>query len=73
MRKCDYCKHNETCTFSDISNCAVRYYIHFEMEEPIGQTERQKLIRLLQGKSLDTKDDVEYVADFMLENGVQIK
>lgn len=43
------------------------------MEEPIGQTERQKLIRLLQGKSLDTKDDVEYVADFLLENGVQIK
>ena len=73
MRKCDFCKLNGICTFSDMSNCVVRDYIHFEMEESIGQTERQKLIGLLQGKSLDTEDDVEYVADFLLENGVQIK
>lgn len=73
MRKCDFCKRNGVCTFSDISNCALRDYIYFELEEPIGQTERQKLIGLLRGKSLDTENDVEYVADFLLENGVQIK
>ena len=31
---------------------------------------RDKLIELLDGKSIDTKADVEYVADYLLENGV---
>ena len=33
-------------------------------------TERQKLIYLLSGLCLDTYDDVEYVADYLLQNGV---
>lgn len=35
MRKCDFCKHNGICSFNDITNCAIRDYIHFEMEESI--------------------------------------
>ena len=31
---------------------------------------KEKLIKLLTGKSIDTVADVEYVADFLLENGV---
>ena len=31
---------------------------------------RERLIELLDGKSLDTIEDVEYVADILLENGV---
>ena len=72
MRKCNFCKYNGTCTFADISNCAVRDYIRFEPEEPSGSTERQKLIRLLRGNSLDTEADIAYVADFLLQNGVRI-
>ena len=33
---------------------------------------RDRLIELLSGKSLDTLADVEYVADFLLENGVTV-
>lgn len=33
-------------------------------------TERERLIKLLEGKSIDTMADVEYVADYLLENGV---
>ncbi len=33
-------------------------------------TDREKLIKLLTGKSIDTDVDVEYVADFLLKNGV---
>ena len=33
-------------------------------------TERDKLIELLTGKSIDTPIDVEYVVDYLLENGV---
>lgn len=35
-------------------------------------TERQKLIWLLSGKSLDTPSNVEYVADWLLSNGVSV-
>lgn len=31
---------------------------------------KERLIELLTGKSVDTDVDVEYVADFLLENGV---
>lgn len=31
---------------------------------------RDRLIELLSGKSIDTQPDVEYVADYLLENGV---
>ena len=33
-------------------------------------TERDKLIELLDGKSIDTSADVEYVADYLMANGV---
>ena len=33
-------------------------------------TDRERLIELLDGKSIDTQADVEYVADYLLENGV---
>ncbi len=33
---------------------------------------KEKLIELLTGKSIDTAADVEYVADFLLENGVVV-
>lgn len=33
-------------------------------------TERERLIELLSGKSIDTLPDIEFVADYMLENGV---
>lgn len=33
---------------------------------------KERLIELLSGKSLDTTADVEYVAEFLLENGVEI-
>lgn len=35
-------------------------------------TERKKLIWLLSGKSLDTPSDVEYVADWLLTNGISV-
>lgn len=35
-------------------------------------TERQKLIWLLSGKSIDTPSDVEYVADWLLSNGISV-
>lgn len=73
MRKCDFCKRNGTCTFADISNCAVRDYIRFEPEEPRGSSERRKLISLLRGHRLDTECDIAYTADFLLQNGVTIK
>ena len=31
---------------------------------------RDRLIELLDGKSIDTKADIEYVADYLLANGV---
>ena len=31
---------------------------------------RERLIELLNGKSIDTTPDVEYVADYLLDNGV---
>lgn len=33
-------------------------------------TERERLIELLSGKSIDTLPDIEFVADYLLENGV---
>jgi hypothetical protein len=33
---------------------------------------RDRLIELLSGKSIDTQPDVEYVADYLLENGVLV-
>ena len=33
-------------------------------------TSREKLIELLTGYSIDTKNDVEYVVDHLIENGV---
>ena len=33
---------------------------------------KERLIELLSGKSLDTTADVEYVAEFLLENGVMV-
>jgi hypothetical protein len=33
-------------------------------------TDRERLIELLSGKSIDTEADVEYVADYLLANGV---
>ena len=44
--------------------------------EPVGfyddcdVSERQKLVWLLNGKSIDTPSDVEYVADYLLSNGI---
>ncbi len=73
MRKCDFCKHNRTCSYADITNCAIRDYIRFEPEEPSGSQERQKLIWLLRGHCLDTEGDIAYVADYLLRNGVTIK
>ena len=35
-------------------------------------TERERLIELLSGKSIDTSEDVEYVADFLLASGVRV-
>ena len=34
---------------------------------------RDKLIELLLGKSIDTAEDVEYVVDYLIENGVTIQ
>jgi hypothetical protein len=34
--------------------------------------ERERLIELLSGKSIDTIPDVEYVADYLLANGVRL-
>lgn len=42
MRKCDFCKHNGICSFKDITNCAIRDYIHFEMEESTKSVESTK-------------------------------
>lgn len=33
-------------------------------------SKRQKLICLLRGYSLDTEKDIEYVADYLLMNGI---
>ena len=33
---------------------------------------KERLIELLSGKSLDTTADVEYVAEFLLENGIVV-
>ena len=33
-------------------------------------TQKEKLIELLSGKSIDTPADVEYVADYLIANGV---
>ena len=35
-------------------------------------TEKQILIELLSGKSIDTSEDVEHVADYLLKNGVTV-
>ena len=35
-------------------------------------TDRDRLIELLSGKSIDTYADVEYVADYLIENGVTV-
>lgn len=32
--------------------------------------QKEKLTALLDGKSIDTKDDVKYVADYLLNNGI---
>lgn len=34
------------------------------------EAERKRLIELLEGKSIDTRIDVEYVADHLIDNGV---
>lgn len=73
MRKCDYCKHNGACTFADISECAIRDYIRFERYDADDCSERHKLIGLLRGHNLDTMDDIERMADFLLRNGVTIR
>lgn len=39
-----------------------------ENEYEVSVAEREKLITLLTGKSLDTIADIEYVADFLLQN-----
>lgn len=49
-----------------ISGATVEYYDECDI------TERQKLVWLLSDKSLDTPADVEYVADWLLSNGVSI-
>ena len=36
-------------------------------------TDREKLMELLYGHSIDTKEDVEYVADHLLANGVTVQ
>ena len=35
-------------------------------------TERERLIELLSGKSLDTSEDVEHVAEYLLRSGVRV-
>ena len=35
-------------------------------------TEKQILIELLSGKSIDTSEDVEYLDDYLLKNGVTV-
>ena len=35
-------------------------------------TEKQILIELLSGKSLDTSEDVEHVAEYLLRSGVRV-
>ena len=34
---------------------------------------REKLIDLLTGHSIDTQQDVEYVADYLISNGVTVQ
>lgn len=34
---------------------------------------REKLINLLTGHSIDTQQDVEYVADYLISNGVMVQ
>lgn len=36
-------------------------------------TDREKLVELLYGHSIDTKEDAEYVADYLIANGVTVK
>ena len=36
-------------------------------------TDRDRLIELLSGKSIDTEADVEYVADYLLANSVIVQ
>ena len=42
-------------------------------DSPSCDRDRDRLIALLSGHSLDTAEDVEYVADWLMQNGVIIK
>lgn len=71
MIKCDFCKKREDCC-ETLPLCILNGYQDFEPEQIFCNADEDKLISLLRGKSLDTDDDVEYVAAFLLENGVYL-
>ena len=74
MRKCDWCKNDADCRGVERSECIVRDYMNFSMSQDCSKNpHKAKLMALLRGHSIDTEEDVEYVADMLLRNGVIVK
>lgn len=71
MQKCDWCINETDCRGVQRSECIVRDYRDFVREPNANPKER--LMNLLRGHSIDTEEDVEYVAEMLLNNGVSMK
>lgn len=72
MIKCDLCKRDDDCCGKYRRECVFNDYSHFLCESISDDTERERLKFLLKGKSLDTDEDIEYVADYLIQNGVRV-
>lgn len=70
MQKCDWCINEPDCRGVQRSECIVRDYRNFVRESNVNSKEH--LMNLLRGHSIDTEEDVEYVAEMLLSNGVLI-
>lgn len=71
MQKCDWCVNEPKCRGVARSECIVRDYRNFVVE-PSNDSKRC-LMNLLRGRNIDTEEDVEYVAEMLLRNGVSMK
>ena len=71
MQKCDWCINEPECRGVARSECIVRDYRNFAKEP--NANSKKRLMNLLRGYSIDTEEDIEYVAEMLLRNGISIE
>ena len=75
LMKCGACKISVRagCSY-DVTNlrCPITMTVN-DFYNECDVTARQKLIRLLEEKSLATPSDVAHVADYLLSNGISVQ